>query len=204
MSDLISNPEKYFRQFVPKRDPLLIDLEEEARQEEIPIVGPVVGELLYVLASVVHAERILELGTAMGYSSIFMAKALPLDRGKLVTIDNNQQMLERAYANFRKAGLHRKIDTIVGDAQDKLAEIIEPFDLIFLDIDKEFYTDVLPACSRLMKQGGLLIADNVGFKDAVPFNQMIYDSPKWKSVTLLTYLPFHSPEWDGLCLATKS
>jgi predicted O-methyltransferase YrrM len=96
MSDLVPSPEAYFRQFVPQRDQLLIDLEEEARQEEIPIVGPVVGELLHILACVVHAERILELGTATGYSSIFLAKALPVEGGRLVTIDNCQQMSERA------------------------------------------------------------------------------------------------------------
>jgi predicted O-methyltransferase YrrM len=70
MSDIVDNPEEYFGQFVPERDPLLIDLETEASREEIPITGPVVGELLYVLARATGAKRILELGTATGYSAI--------------------------------------------------------------------------------------------------------------------------------------
>jgi len=80
MPDLIDNPEEYFRQFLPKRDQLLIELEEEARREEIPIVGPIVGELLHILARVTQARRILELGTATGYSTIFLARAFAISR----------------------------------------------------------------------------------------------------------------------------
>ena len=203
MSDLIDNPEAYFRQFVPERDQLLIELEEEARKEEIPIVGPFVGELLYILARATQAERILELGTATGYSTIFLARAFETPRGRLVTIDNDPDMAARAVTNFRNAGLDRQIDMIVGDAQEKLSQMNTCFDFIFLDIEKEHYGLVLPHCGRLMKPGGLLVADNVRFKDADSFNRLISGSSDWRSVNLLAYLPLHSPERDGLCLALR-
>jgi predicted O-methyltransferase YrrM len=112
-------------------------------------------------------------------------------------------MAARAKANFEKAGLVRQIDIVVGDAEDKLAEMTDVFDFIFLDIDKVYYEPALTHCHRLLKQGGLLVADNVGFKDADSFNRLIYESPGWQSVSIFAYLPFHSPERDGLCLAVR-
>jgi len=203
MSDLIDHPQEYFREFLPERDPLLLDLEKEAEREEIPIVGPIVGELLHILARATQAERILELGTATGYSTIFLARALS-SSVRLVTIENDPGMAARAAANFRKAGLDQQIDIIVGDAKAKLIEMEDIFDFIFLDIDKEYYAAVLKNCRRLLRPGGLLVADNVGFKDADPFNRLIYESSEWRSVSLFAYLPFHSPEQDGLCLAVRS
>jgi len=203
MSDLIDHPEEYFRQFLPEREPLLIELEEEAEREDIPIVGPFVGKLLHILAKVTQAERILELGTATGYSTIFLARAFTPGSGRLVTIENDPDMVARAIKNFQKAGLYQRIDIIVGDAQEKLTEMDGIFDFIFLDIDKEYYAVILKNCHRLLKLGGLLVADNVGFKDADPFNRLIYESSEWKSVSLFAYLPFHSPEKDGLCLAMR-
>lgn len=203
MSDLIDHPEEYFRRFLPEREPLLIELEEEAEREDIPIVGPFVGKLLHILAKVTQAERILELGTATGYSTIFLARAFTPGSGRLVTIENDPDMAARAIKNFQKAGLDQRIDIIVGDAQEKLTEMDGVFDFIFLDIDKEYYAVILKNCRRLLKLGGLLVADNVGFKDADPFNRLIYESSEWKSVSLFAYLPFHSPEKDGLCLAMR-
>jgi len=203
MPELIDNPEEYFRQFLPKRDQLLIELEEEARREEIPIVGPIVGELLHILARVTQARRILELGTATGYSTIFLARAFTSTRGRLVTIDKDPDMAARAKINFHRAGLDQQIDMVVGDSQERLSKMDKSFDLVFLDIDKEYYISVLPHCRRLLKKGGLLIADNVGFKDADPFNRLISKSSEWRSVNLFAYLPLHSPEKDGLCLASR-
>jgi len=203
MPELIDNPEEYFRQFLPKRDQLLIELEEEARREEIPIVGPIVGELLHILARVTQARRILELGTATGYSTIFLARAFTSTRGRLVTIDKDPDMAVRAKINFHRAGLDQQIDIVIGDSQERLSKMDKSFDLVFLDIDKEYYISVLPHCRRLLKKGGLLIADNVGFKDADPFNRLISKSSEWRSVNLFAYLPLHSPEKDGLCLASR-
>ena len=180
-----------------------MDLEQEAQREEIPIVGPVVGELLFILVSVTRAKRILELGTATGYSAVYMARAFTSPQAQVVTLENDPAMAARAKSNFKKAGLNQQIDIMPGDAQTRLAEIDYLIDFAFLDIDKEFYADVLPHCQRLLKPGGLLVADNVAFIDADPFNHAIAASDKWQAVSLFTFLPFHSPEYDGLCLALR-
>ncbi|MFC1812206.1 O-methyltransferase [Thermodesulfobacteriota bacterium] len=203
MSTMIPNPEDYFKQFVPSRDPLLLELEEEAGREEIPIVGPVVGELLFLLARATRAKRILELGTATGYSAIYLARAIIDRAGRLVTLEMDHGMAKRARANFQEAGVQHCIEIKVGDALEEMSKLIEPFDFIFMDIDKEHYAPVLDQCRRLLRVGGLLLADNVAFKDADDFNQMIFDDPNWKSIHLFTFLHLHSPEWDGLCMAVR-
>ncbi len=77
------------------------------------------------------------------------------------------------------------------------------FDYIFMDIEKQDYIKALPDCERLLVKGGLLVADNVGFKDADAFNRAISDNPTWRSVALFSFLPYHSPENDALCLALR-
>jgi len=81
--------------------------------------------------------------------------------------------------------------------------IIESFNFIFLDIEKQDYVQVLPDCQRLLIKGGLLVADNVGFKDADEFNRTIAGYGAWKSIPLLAFWPLHSPENDALCLALR-
>ena len=203
MSGIVSNPEDYFRQFMPERDKLLIELEDEARRENIPIVGPVVGELLSILVHATRACRILELGTATGYSGIYLARACESFDGHLVTLENDETMAKRARDNFRQADLEKHIEIRIGDALGEMAKMKDIFDFIFMDIEKEDYIRALPHVEKLLKDHGLLVVDNVGFKDADSFNQAMSQHPVWKSVSLFAYLPFHSPEKDALCLAVK-
>ncbi|MBI4642553.1 MAG: O-methyltransferase [Deltaproteobacteria bacterium] len=202
MSPMIPDLENYFRGFIPPRDALLLELEEEAARESIPLVGPVVGELLYILARTAGARNVLELGTATGYSAIYLARALP-PGGKMITLELDEAMARRARANFVKAGLENRVEVRVGQALDLMAAMSETFDLIFLDIDKESYLPALPHCRRLLKVGGLLVADNVGFAGADPFNREIFGQGGWRVVHLLSWLPQHSPEKDGLSLALR-
>jgi caffeoyl-CoA O-methyltransferase len=203
MSELIKNPEKYFRRFIPKRSALLKELEEEALREDIPIIGPVVGELLFILARIIRAERILELGTATGYSAIHMAEAFENLKGQIITLENNPAMAARARTNFKRAGFDDQIQIRLGDAIEEMKKIHMSFDLIFMDIDKVDYATALPYCRDLLRQNGLLVADNVGFEDADPFNTAIFNSMEFRPVSLFSFLPLHSPENDGLCLALR-
>ena len=203
MAKILDRPENYFKKLVPPRDELLVELEAEAVREHIPIVGPVVGELLYILASSTKAVRILELGTAIGYSGIYLARACEMFNGHLVTLENDSVMAARARQNFRSAGIAHLIDIQVKDALEALRHLKGAFDFIFIDIEKKDYIKVLPDCQRLLINGGLLVADNVGFKDADTFNRTISDHPSWRSIVLFSFLPFHSPENDGLCLALR-
>lgn len=203
MSEMVADPDRYFGQFMPKRDPLLRDLEAEAEREKIPIVGPVVGELLFILAGAAGARRILELGTATGYSAIFLARACERNGGEVITLERDGKMAARAEANLRRAGFESVVEVRTGNAMEVLPGLEGEFDLIFIDIEKADYFRALPLCHRLLRPGGLLVADNVGFKDADPFNQAVSADPGWRSVHLFSYLPRHSPEHDGICLALR-
>ena len=203
MSNVVDKPEHYFKQFIPKRDKLLVELEAEAAREDIPITGPVVAELLYILACVAKARRILELGTATGYSAIYLAKACEAFNGRVVSLENDSAMAARAQQNFQKAGVANLIEIQVKDALQAMPQMKGEFDFIFMDIEKQDYIRVLPDCERLLVKGGLLVADNVGFKDADAFNRAISGNPAWRSVALFSFLPYHSPENDALCLALR-
>ena len=203
MSNLVDHPEDYFRQLLPSRDALLTELEQEAAEEEIPIVGPLVGELLYLLATISGSRQILEIGTATGYSAIYLARALASADGELVTIEKSPEMAARAAENLRRAGLDQVVSIVIGDALEQLAQLQPVWDMVFLDIDKKSYAACLPHCHRLLRPGGLLVADNVAFADADSFNRTIGASSQWRALQLYGFLPAHSPEKDALCLALR-
>ena len=123
--------------------------------------------------------------------------------GKVVTLENDGDMAARARQNIQKAGLEDNVEIRVADALAEIAKSEELFDFIFMDIEKQDYVEALTNCRRLLVKGGLLVADNVGFKNADAFNRAISDHPAWKSVALFSFLPFHSPEHDGICLALR-
>lgn len=203
MSILVDQPQKYFKELIPARDELLLELEAEAERENIPIVGPVLGELLYILASATRARNILEIGTATGYSAVYLARACEPLNGKVVTLECDRERAARAERNFHNAGLGDRVEVRVADALETLSRLEGEFDFIFIDIEKQDYIKALPDCQRLLRTGGLLVADNVGFKDADEFNHAIANHPFWRSVSLFSYLPLHSPEKDALCIALR-
>jgi caffeoyl-CoA O-methyltransferase len=150
----------YLDALLPVRDALLTRLEAEAREENIPIVGPRVGGILQVLASVSGAQRILELGTAVGYSAIWLSRGMAKG-GKLISMEARDSMADRARRNVAEAGLGDTVEVRLGQALSLLPEVEGPFDLIFNDIDKESYPQVIPWAKKLLRPGGLLVTDNV-------------------------------------------
>lgn len=203
MAQMIPDPETYFRGFIPPRDELLLELERQAQKENIPIVGPVVGELLFILARAINSQAILELGTATGYSAIYLAQGLSSQGGRLITLERDEDMAIRANENIARAGLVDRVEIRVGDVVQVLEELEGPYDLIFMDIDKEDYAPALPECRRLLRLGGLLVVDNVAFQGASEFNHRIFNDKQWRNVQLYSLLPNHSPEKDGLTLAVR-
>jgi caffeoyl-CoA O-methyltransferase len=203
MCAMIPDLEAHFREFIPPRDELLRTLEEEAQQEHIPIIGPLVGELLFILARATQARRVLELGTATGYSAIYLARGCEPQNGQVISLELDAGMAARARANCAKAGVEDRVEVREGEALLLMEKMHDPFDLIFLDIDKESYLAALSHCQRLLRVGGLLVADNVGFTGAQDFNREIFRRPGWRVAPLLCFLPAHSPEHDGLSLAVK-
>ena len=141
-------------------DPVLDAIARGNVTRGLPLVDAEVGALLRVLARSVNASRILEIGTAIGYSGIWLARALPAG-GMLVTLEFDEARAQEARENFARAGVADKVSVVVGDAQLKLAKVSGPFDLIFQDGDKKLYTPLLDRLVALLRPGGLLVTDNV-------------------------------------------
>lgn len=145
---------------------LLADLERTAGKQRVPIIAPEVARLLIVLGRLAKPLRILEIGTAIGYSSILLTGILA-PGGRIDTIERQDEMLLKARENINRAGLGNVIGIIAGDAKDVLKCLYKQYDMIFLDAAKGQYPELLPECMRLLKSGGILAADNVLYKGMV-------------------------------------
>ena len=152
--------ERYLAGLNPLADAVLLEIAREGEQRDLPLVDAEVGALLRVLATAVGATRILEIGTAIGYSGIWLAGALPAN-GMLVTMEKDQKRAAQARENFVRAGLADRVTVMIGDAPRLLAKVAGPFDLIFQDGDKSLYLPLLDRLVGLIRTRGLLVTDNV-------------------------------------------
>ena len=161
MGDIVPDLiEQYLAGLNRAGDPVLDEIARDNATRGLPLVDAEVGALLRVLATATAATRILEIGTAIGYSGIWLAGALP-PGGMLLTMELNEDRAREARDNFAKAGLADRVSVIVGDAQLKIAKVSGPFDLIFQDGDKMLYGPLLDRLVDLLRPGGLLVTDNV-------------------------------------------
>ena len=135
-------------------------IEKEAIADEVPIIRKEMGNLLKVLLQLVQPERILEVGTAVGYSSILMSENMP-QNCKITTIENYDKRIPVAKNNFKRAGKEDVITLIEGDALEVLKTLDGPYDFIFMDAAKGQYINYLPDIKRVLRKGGLLISDNI-------------------------------------------
>ncbi len=135
-------------------------IEKEAIADEVPIIRKEMGNLLKVLLQLVQPERILEVGTAVGYSSILMSENMP-QNCKITTIENYDKRIPVAKNNFKRAGKENVITLIEGDALEVLKTLDGPYDFIFMDAAKGQYINYLPDIKRVLREGGLLISDNI-------------------------------------------
>jgi caffeoyl-CoA O-methyltransferase len=189
MSEILQpKVEKYFEALLPKRDAVLAEMERYARQRDIPIIGPACGRLLYLVAQISGAKRIFEMGSAIGYSTIWLARATG-PRAEIYYTDGNPENARRAKENFRRAGVEGRIQLLVGDAVELIDHVPGKFDMIFIDVDKIQYPAALRKALPRLKSGAMLVADNVLWYGRVArrpttpetrailqFNRMIYSS----------------------------
>jgi predicted O-methyltransferase YrrM len=152
--------ERYLADLNRHSTPLLDEIARAGVEEDLPLIDAEVGALLGVLARAVGARRILEIGTCVGYSGIWLADALP-PGGLLLTMESDPERARRARENFARAGLADRVSVIVGDAQRTIAKVSGPFDLIFQDAAKPLYTALLDRLIDRLRPGGLLVTDNV-------------------------------------------
>lgn len=156
-----TNPqvEKYIYGILPKRDAVLSEMERYAKRHDVPIVGPAVGRFLAQLVQLIGARRVFELGTAIGYSTIWMARAAG-SGAEVHYTDGSPENNSRAQKYMTRAGVEEDVRMHLGDALKHLDETTGEFDLIFNDVDKHQYPEVFHKVVNRIRSGGLFITDN--------------------------------------------
>lgn len=158
--------EKYLRELIGDSKGIIKELEDFAEENGVPIVQKEAARLLEFMVNVKKPKKILELGTAIGYSSILMELAAG-NNVEITTIERDDKMVEYATENIKKAGFEDKITILHGDCLDILETLNDEYDLIFMDAGKGHYSHFLPHCLRMLAKDGMIIADNVLFRGMV-------------------------------------
>jgi predicted O-methyltransferase YrrM len=161
MPGLILNSavENYLNELLPSRDAVLTEMERLAKRRDIPIIGPACARVLYLMAKLINAKRVFEMGSAIGYSTIWWARAVG-PKGEVFYTDGDASNARRAREYFAQAKVEKQIRVLVGDASASLRKTPGKFDIIFIDIDKDGYPEALRLALSRLRRGGLIIADN--------------------------------------------
>jgi len=203
----VQDIEDYLYSLLPPRDEVLTEMEAEAARNRIPIIGPAVARVLYQLTIISGAKRVFELGSAIGYSTIWLARAVG-NGGRVIYTDGDPKKADQARRYFERAGVADRVTIRTGDALELLSEEKQPYDIIFNDVDKTDYPRVFRMALPHLKSGGLFITDNVLWsgrvakpnpdaqtKAILELNRLMYDS---KDV-FTTILPIR----DGVSVCVK-
>jgi predicted O-methyltransferase YrrM len=204
-----SDVNRYLHELLPRRDAVLSEIEQLAKRRRIPIIGPAVARVLFLLARISGARRIFEMGSAVGYSTIWLARAAG-PGSEIYYTDGDSENARRAKRYFQRAGVDRRIRILVGDALELIGRVRGSFDMIFIDVDKDQYPAALRRALPRLRRGGLLVVDNAlwsgrvahraGRKDSFTrgvqaFNRAIYSSRALYPVIL--------PLRDGVAICRK-
>jgi predicted O-methyltransferase YrrM len=199
--------DKYMLDLLPERDPVLREMEAQAKKRDIPIVGPAVARVLYQYARLIGAKKVFEMGSAIWYSTLWWARAVG-EGGEVFYTDGDKKNAAEARGYFERAGMEGRIRVQTGDALELLSEQKQEFDIIFNDVDKEDYPRVLLLAGPRIRRGGLFITDNVLWSGQVTqsksdattqaiqeFNRRLYAMPEFFTTI--------NPLRDGLAVAVK-
>jgi predicted O-methyltransferase YrrM len=189
--------EQYIYSLLPARDAVMREMERYARRHHTPIIGPACGRLLYQLARLIRARRIFEMGSAIGYSTLWLARAAG-PQGRVFYTDGDPANARRAEGYLRSGGVLDRVRLLTGDALHLLDATEGEFDLIFNDVSKTQYPEVFRRALSRVRVGGLFITDNVLWSGRVAkkarrsnaetraiqrFNRLLYSSPKlWTTI----------------------
>lgn len=163
---------EYIRATIKPNTGILSELEEYAAINHVPIIQPEVAALMKVIGRMHRPSRILEVGTAIGYSSILFSGFLQ-EKGIIDTIERNDEMIEVARRKIKSVGLGETINVIAGDAIEVLACLDKTYDMIFLDAAKGQYNEFLDLSKRMLPAGGLLVSDNVLYKGMIATDTLV-------------------------------
>ena len=199
--------EQYLASLLPERDAVLMEMEQLARERNIPIIGPVVARFLYQIIRLTGARRVFEMGSAIGYSTIWIARAA--GPGCTVYYTDSDTANARLAEDFiQRAGVRDRVTILIGNAMELLDQTPGEFDVIFCDVDKDQYPQAFHKALPRVRKGGLLLADNVLWqglvtgpprddftRGIVEFNRLIYSSPE--------LFPTILPVRDGFAVCEK-
>jgi predicted O-methyltransferase YrrM len=198
----------YLYRLAQPRDRLMEKIEESAESRGVPIIGPLVGRFLYNLARSGQSKKVLEIGAAIGYSGIWLGRAVEPIKGTVTTIEIDPARADEAEKNIKEAKLERVIRVVRGDALKILPTLKDQYDFIFLDSDKEMYPTAFKECTKLLRKGGLFVADNALWngevatggtsaeaKAVIQFNKEVHGFPGMSTVIL--------PLRDGVLVSLK-
>ncbi len=163
--------EQYLKSLIPSNTGILEELENFALEYRVPIVQKETAKFLELMVTINRPKKILELGTAIGYSAILMNLTLS-GFSEIITIERDEKMIQLANANIEKYGMQKKITVLQGDCLEILENLEGEFDMIFMDAGKGHYNHFLPHCLRLLNKQGVLIADNVLFRGMVASKEL--------------------------------
>lgn len=213
MSNIVNNlVEEYIRTTLKDKEGLLRELEVYAAEHNVPIVHKEVSDLLKVLLKLDKPKTILEVGCAIGYSSILFATTVGSEV-KITTVERNESMIEKAKENIKRAGFENNITILEGDAEELLPKVEGEFDIIFLDAAKGQYKLFYDMVIDKLKVGGLLISDNILYKGMVAHDDFVVRRKKTIVKRMRNYLDYICncdylstsliPIGDGVALSYK-
>ncbi len=200
--------DRYVYALLPPRDRVLQEMERYAKRHDVPIVGPAVGRLLALLVKTSAAKRIFEMGSAIGYSTIWLAQAAG-PGAEVYYTDGDPENALRARGYFERAGVTRRIRVLTGDALVLLDRVRGKFDLIFNDVDKQHYPAVLRKAVPRLRRGGLFVTDNTLWSGRVTRSTAEPTTRAIQQFNRATYsshqlFPVLIPLRDGVTVCRKS
>lgn len=163
MLEELKEANEYIISKIKENDELILEMEKYAREYNVPIVTKEVAEYLKFIVKSNGIKNILEVGTAIGYSGILMAKEIEKNGGKLYTIEIDEERYNLAQENFKKSGLNN-IVSIKGDAVEEIKKIDEKFDFVFIDASKGHYMEFFEDSYKLLNKDGIIFIDNIMFR----------------------------------------
>ena len=198
--------EQYIYNLLPESPSILSELEQVAKEKHVPIVGPLVGRFLYILARASRAGRVLEIGTAIGYSAIWFGLAIKQHKGTVITVEIDENTANEARRNIARAKLQRTIRVINGSGLQVVPKLKGRFDIVFIDDSKENYPKYLEMCTNKLNKNGLLIADNALWSGKVALESKSEDAlaiAKFNELLAKKMLSVIIPARDGLAIGIK-
>lgn len=198
----MSLKQSYIRSLFAQEDEILTAVKDSLQENSMPLISipPEVGKLLYLLVKISRAKRILEIGTLGGYSTIWLARALP-DGGNVTSIEYKQEHVKVAKVNVQKANLMDKVTILMGDAKkvmDHLIQKRESFDFFFIDADKLSYPEYVEKAIALANPGAIITADNLFLRGRVLDESERSDSPR--RIRQTNEMLAHDPHLESLLL----